>query len=196
MQGDLISQADPTLIDSGETWQDALDHMIYLTGQLAKLGIHKQDANDLLAPFIYVNTVFTASDCYFLPTGHEVKVINPWEDFFALRVHEDVHPAFQDLAGKMKAAYQESSLEINPFHLPYIQVFEKGHPVKDLFEVSAARCARVSYAPFDETSSNFSKDFELAAKLREAGHLSPFEHPAVAAEGQWGCFYGWKSARL
>jgi hypothetical protein len=71
-----------------------------------------------------------------------------------------------------------------------------------LFLVSAARCARVSYTPFDERQPNVGKDAQLAARLLAADppHMSPFEHATVtptlySAASNRPLFDGWVTAR-
>ena len=51
--------------------------------------------------------------------------------------------------------------------------------------ISAARCARVSYLNHDKSEPDISKDIELADKLLEAGHMSPFEHQAIPMTCIW-----------
>lgn len=198
MQGEIIEKESEEWVDALVTWNHARRLAIKATEKLAQLNIHKQDANDLLAPFIYVHTVYTASEYYKMPMGKNYTFDCPWDSLFNLRVREDAHPAFQDLSRKMRAAYKESEPIPRRQHFPYISSDrEKNFTSPEIcMKVSAARCARVSYAPFGESETNIEKDLELGNRLLESKHMSPFEHPAVVSEGQWGCFYGWKSYRM
>lgn len=82
------------------------------------------------------------------------------------------------------------------YHMPYVSHEERGY-LADRLEydpdltiwaacaVSSARCARVSYTPFDELKPNVRKDLELFKKLVSADpmHASPLEHPAISQHG-------------
>jgi len=68
----------------------------------------------------------------------------------------------------------------------------------DLKQISAARCARVSYyLPENGQRSSFERDFELCARLSSSGHWSPFEHVAtpVAEDVYIGNFRSWRQYR-
>lgn len=155
---------------------------------LAKLGLHKQTANRILEPWMWIHTVFTAS--------YQSFGARPWENLFSQRIHEDAQPEFCELATLMRDALEDSIPEIGTVHLPYVNaVADLG--LEDAIKVSAARCARVSYKPFGGVAEDIGADLRLAAKLLGArpAHLSPFEHPCTAFPGQCGPFYGWQSAR-
>jgi hypothetical protein len=67
-------------------------------------------------------------------------------------------------------------------HLPYISDKERSvYSDVELKKIATARCARVSYKPFDEGNSNVEKDLELFDKLcnSEPVHSSPSEHVAT-----------------
>ena len=105
-----------------------------------------------------------------------------WENFFALRDHPDAEPHFHDLAYMMKTVMMHSKpefLDIDQWHLPYITKEERNqYPINDLLAISAARCARISYKPFDGDSS-IEKEMERAKSLMKFPvHASPFEHQA------------------
>jgi hypothetical protein len=127
-------------------------------------GIHKQTVNRLLEPFMWAHGVLSATE---------------WGNFFALRTAADAQPEFKALADVMLDAYRASTpkpLRHGEWHLPYITEEERGHlSVGELQLVSAARVARVSYAPFDG-NGEIEKEMERARRLTDAGHWSPFEH--------------------
>lgn len=133
-------------------------------------GAHKQEINRLLEPWSYVKVVVTATE---------------WENFFNLRMSPAAYPAFQDFAGKLFRAYGDAKPKHSMYHLPYTDDMPPGSPIDDLYMVSAARCARVSYKTFDGIRSTFDDDKKLCAKLLEEGHLSPFDHPAMGDS----CYY-------
>jgi hypothetical protein len=88
--------------------------------------------------------------------------------------------------------------EVGQWHLPYISEDEKHMDIDHQKMCSIARCARVSYAPYDSDKPNINKDLELAKKLIEECHYSPLEHPATPINnlGMYGNFRGWKQARF
>jgi hypothetical protein len=65
-------------------------------------------------------------------------------------------------------------MQIDGWHLPY-----GGTP-----NMSAARCARVSYLNHDGTEPDIAKDFALSEMLLRSRHMSPFEHQARPTPGQ------------
>lgn len=154
----------------------------YLTG----IGLHKQVANRILEPFQLIHVVVTATD---------------WDNFFKLRCHADAQPEMQVLACAMRDAMSESAPVQSDVHLPYLSVDELGTLNKVGFEhlarISAARCARVSYINHDGTVPDVEKDLALAHKLKESGHMSPFEHQAQSLSDGSYCknFRGWKQFR-
>ncbi|WP_274585331.1 FAD-dependent thymidylate synthase [Neisseria leonii] len=175
MQADGELDAE-TAAHAREVWYTAAAAAADSAEKLAALGVHKQVANRILEPFQLMHTIVTATE---------------WDNFFALRIHSDAQPEMQELASKMKAALDESLPVQTGYHLPYIETeaWEKALQTFDgsresayhfLAPVSAARCARVSYLNHDQSRPDFVKDRQLADKLREARHLSPFEHQAVA----------------
>lgn len=169
-------------------WLAARDEAVLYAETLLDSGLHKQIANRLLEPFMWAEVVVTATE---------------WDNFFKLRLAHDSQPEMQALAQVMKAAIDSSTPEKSPYHLPYIdKEFLTG--AGDAFEfyeqykmISAARCARVSYLNHDQSQPNLERDLALAYKLKEATHLTPFEHQARAASrGAWFAnFKGWVSQR-
>lgn len=138
-------------------------------------GLHKQIANRVLEPFQWMHTLVTATE---------------WDNFFALRCHPDAEPHFQQLAYAMRDSIAASVPVDTSVHLPYASL-----KTSQAFMVSAARCARVSYNKHDGAPADPTEDYDLAVKLRDAGHLSPFEHCATAAHGPHANFVGWRSFR-
>lgn len=141
-------------------------------------GIHKQVASRVLEPFNYISVVVSATQ---------------WDNFFALRAHEDAQPEIQDLAYTMKEAMDKSSPRLlhpgklsdpRVWHLPYVGMHERQHnSINDLLAMSAARCARVSYLTHDKQSPKKEDDIALYKRLVESKplHASPLEHQAYAA---------------
>lgn len=157
----------------------ARDDMLRRVGQLMKLNPApaKQIVNLLLRPWEHIRVVSTATE---------------WTNFFALRMHKDAKPEFQELARKMWKAMRESTprvLKHGEWHLPYIAQHEldalsvtredkREEALGNMIKVSAARCARTSYLNHRGKVASFAEDIDLYDRLvgGDAMHASPLEH--------------------
>ena len=156
-------------------WRNAVENAIKSVRELQKLNVHKQTINRLLEPFMWVDTICTATE---------------WDNFFNLRISEHAQPEMRALAEAMKEAMDNSKPVERDYHLPYIRQDEIDveDPKFEDFLISSARCARVSYLKHDQTKPSRADDLALAKKLYEAGHFSPAEHQAVSlTRGIDGC---------
>ena len=169
------------------TWTAALDSALYYSDYLSVLDVHKQLANRITEPFQYIQMVMTTTSDL---------------NFFKLRCDPNAQPEIQELANLMVEAKEKyldyHLLEPGEWHLPFITDGEiYSYSLSELLIVSCARCARVSYLLMDGTPSNFEKDLELANRLKNSGHFSPFEHAAVALPNNdmVGNFVGWMQYR-
>jgi thymidylate synthase ThyX len=177
-------------------WLLARDNAVKAAESMMELGVHKQIANRLLAPWLWTTAVITATD---------------WDNFFGLRCHPMAQPEIQKIAYMMRDAYESNEPEYSAYgtwHLPYIStelIYEVSKELehKDLDEVaeiikkiSIGRCARVSYLNHGE-GNPWQKDLELAERLMENKHMSPTEHVATPMkyDGYLGNFKGWKQYR-
>lgn len=146
-----------------------------------RYGIHKQTLNRALEPWSRIRTLVTATE---------------WDNFFKLRLAEDAQPEIRSLAVAMRDAMGKSEAVVGYYHRPYVTPEEveilNRHT---LMNISAARCARVSYARHDGKPTDIKADLALADRLWESGHYSPFEHMAYALEGRYANFIGWQSYR-
>ena len=188
-------QAGPTLSGESaeaarETWLACRDAVIGSVQRLHELGVHKQLANRLLEPFMWVTVIVSSTD---------------WANFFNLRCHEDAQPELQKVARMMADALASSTAQpvgIGQWHLPYVQKDERTElPLEVQQQCSVARCARVSYLTH-EGKRDIGKDRELYERLLGGsgfGHWSPFEHVATPAETspdpREGNFRGWYQYR-
>lgn len=152
---------------AGALWRTAGKVMCGFAWGMMKIGLHKQVANRLLEPWQYIDVVVSATD---------------WENFFELRCHKDAQPEFQELAIRIQdeiALAVVHVLKPGEWHLPYIHSDEDLDLITAL-KVSAARCARVSYEPFD---GNASIEKEIARHdllvSSKPIHASPTEHQAM-----------------
>jgi len=145
-------------------WQSAADKCALVSEKLAEAGLHKQWCNRLTEPFSTITVVCTATD---------------YANFFALRCAPDAQPEIYDLAWKMADLYYQSTPRSAVNHLPFIKGNDLGS-MDELFRMSAARCARVSYLNHDQSKPDKEKDLALANMLLTSRHMSPFEHQATA----------------
>ena len=143
-----------------------------------KMGLHKQVANRMLEPWQLMQVTLTTC-----------KLAN----FYNLRIHADAQPEIRQLATLMRLAHHGSEpkiLHAGEWHLPWItegdiadvrgMVGTDEEQTKLLKKMSAARCARSSYANFDGKRS-IDGDLATYSKLvdSEPVHASPCEHQAT-----------------
>ena len=149
-----------------EFWLDAADNAADSAELLFHHGLHKQHAGRVIEPFVWANVLLTSTD---------------WNNFLALRDHPDAQPEMQVLAQAIRACLLGSiprPLEPGQWHLPYTLPEERESlSVSLLQRLSVARCARVSYTPFDGNAS-VEKELERYDLLvgSQPIHASPTEH--------------------
>lgn len=185
-------------------WLAARDRAVAQAGILLDEGVSKSTVNRLLEPFMWHTVIVTATE---------------WENFFALRcppgyevdTNFPAEPEIQRTALAMREVMRASTpldLGLGQWHLPLVdrEDYEIARKSKDqdptwdanrwLAEISAGRCARVSFDRHDDYEDQ-EDSRRRADRLLEGGHLSPFEHPATP--GETSSFYqnlqGWKSLR-
>lgn len=183
-------------IETDEVTVEIADNIVYemyhdiLNGclKLERLGIHHQDINNYLRPFQNIHTVITATD---------------FENFFNQRLHESTKPDMQRLAWLIYYALEDSKPIERINHLPMLSDFynsvgdfhfSETFSGVELQLISAARLARISYFKWQDDPQ---KDLELAKKLIENQHPSPFEHIAFAQQDDqyYANFKSWKQLR-
>ena len=160
-------------------WLEACTRAADIAEGFMKAGYHKQICNRLLEPFMWIDVLVTSTD---------------WKNFLWLRDHEAAEPHIRDLARLVDVAIQETqpySLEPGQWHRPYITGDDVDHwmdlcDAKSDFDlvlnkISAARCARISYKPFDGDAS-YERELERYDSLVSSDrvHASPLEHQAQA----------------
>lgn len=151
------------------------------------LDVHKQIANRLLEPFLFHTVIVSATE---------------WANFFALRCHKDAQPEIRKAAVAMQGLYKVSeprNLQVGEWHLPLTPDLQDLSGIfleREIARISCARCARVSYLTHDGKRDP-SADLELAERLQKSGHMSPFEHAAIALakSEEKGNFIGWLQYR-
>lgn len=178
-----------------QQWLDAKNYAVHRAKQLSERGLTKQICNRLLEPFMYQTIICTATE---------------WENFIALRAHEAAEIHIQEAAYKVLEALNKSKPVVKfagDYHIPFGDRFDldKIHAIMEstnfamsevMIRIAIARCARVSYLNF-EGKDDYAADIKLFDRLAEAGHMSPFEHVAVAMHdhNHYGNFVGWKQYR-
>lgn len=166
-------------------WLELRDIVVKCVKVLQVAGLHKQIANRPLEPWMDITVIATATH---------------WENMRALRVHPDAQPEFDEVMRKAFKLYDESKpqqLHDGQWHLPFVTGYDEGklrepmgdddegnpvpaHDDEELCLISAGRCAAVSYLNHDTGKSEPLKDLDRASKLMTSGHMSPFEHQAMA----------------
>jgi hypothetical protein len=149
-----------------QAWLLGRDLMVELARGFHAAGYHKQVINRLLEPWMHIDTLVSATE---------------WTNFLALRDHHAAEPHIQKLAQEVKLAMEVSTprpLKPGEWHLPYVNDDERQTLPQDVQrEISVARCARISYAPFDGDGS-IGKERERFNLLVGSSplHASPAEH--------------------
>ena len=197
MQGtEYFSDDEATSLSLKSQWLDARNYAIHRAKQLNERGLTKQICNRLLEPFMYHTIIATATE---------------WENFIALRAHDQAEIHIQDAAYKILDALNNSQptlLKPGEWHIPfgdkingykladiyYSQQLQS--PIEAAIKIAIARCARISYMNF-EGKDDYEADIKLYNMLKESGHMSPFEHvaQALAYDKQSGNFIGFEQYR-
>lgn len=170
-----------------DAWLYARDKAVEVAEAMANAEYHKQVVNRLIEPFAWIDVLITSTD---------------WDNFLWLRDHGAAEPHLHDLAVLVGQALDECVPEVllhDKWHLPYIDerdydavgkmltangILRKVpmmHEILDILKkISAARCARISYAPFDGNAS-YEKEIERYDMLVSSDrvHASPTEHQAT-----------------
>lgn len=150
-------------------WKYIAYSNIVLSGLMKCTGnVHKEIINRTLEPYSKCSMVIASTN---------------FDNFFKLRCSEKAQAGTAAIANKMKALLDNNKpkvLKYGEWHLPYISDEEfEAHPIMDLVQASAARCARVSYKAFDG-STDIEKDKQLCQQLISNKEFSPLEFPAKA----------------
>lgn len=178
-------------------WLAARDAALHFAEHLHKLGLHKQIANRIIEPWMFITVIVSATE---------------YDNWFHLRDSPDAQPEIAWVAREMRKLYdshEPEPLDVGQWHLPYVNHKDPDDPLYvnprepeiasdplGLVKISVARCARVSYLTHDGVR-DLSQDLSLHDRLSENGHWSPFEH-AAEADGEYnrhGNFIGWRQYR-
>lgn len=171
-----------------EDWLEDRDHSVMIAERLGEKKVTKQIINRLLERYMWHKVVCTATE---------------WENFFALRAHQDAEIHIQKIAFMMIDAFNEhepKKLSGGEWHVPYgdrmdegklAELFETGFEhnpgfiigasniVNAKIKIATARSARTSYTVIGEEGKpdNYGADIKLHdVRLIPPGHNSPMEH--------------------
>jgi hypothetical protein len=166
-------------------WLQARNKAVEIAEAFMDAGYHKQIVNRLIEPFTWIDTLITT---------------NRLDNFLWLRDHEDAEPHIADLARLVKQAIDVAvpqALKPGEWHLPYIDgedreeaylrfgETEQGYKlgIAWLRKIDSARCARISYKPFDGDAS-YERELDRYESLISSSriHASPMEHQASPDE--------------
>ncbi|OHD26721.1 MAG: hypothetical protein A2Y38_22625 [Spirochaetes bacterium GWB1_59_5] len=181
-------------------WLAGRDEAVERARQLVAMGCHKQVANRIIEPFMWITIIVSATE---------------WENVWGLRCHPMAEPHFQKLAYTARDAMTASTpkqLKEGEWHLPLIfdedralieslpceRVDSQMVAERTLIKISVGRCARVSYLTH-EGKREIEKDVELHDRLvvQQPLHASPAEHvaQALATPERSGNFIGFRQYR-
>jgi hypothetical protein len=166
--------------DAQNGWLRGRDAMTKLARQLGEIGLHKQIANRVVEPWMFITVIVSATE---------------YDNWNALRVDPDAQPELCHVATMAQEIHRKSEprqLVSGEWHLPLVTGNDEdrlrvdGFTDRDLCFISVGRCARVSYLTHDGVRDP-KADIELAGeRLLKSGHMSPFEHVAQAlTEAEW-----------
>lgn len=175
------------------TWILAAMHSADIAEELMDSNLSKALVNRVMEPYLWHTAILSATE---------------WENFFALRCPpgEEVDPTFpaqpefQQIAILMRRAMSESypeRLGMDEWHLPLVRVDERNDQLA--CEISAGRCATISYEKQEAEWEDATLSIERCQKLCVSGHMSPLEHQArpmmPGEEDLGGNFDGWTQFR-
>lgn len=163
-------------------WKLSSKFACFFHWMMEKFGIHKEVANRVLEPYVWVEETITVE-------------ADALKEIANLRVHDDAQEDVRRIVEEMVYEMDRSTpVELNQgqWHVPYVvrrqveneMIYTDNNGNKLTLDqaivCSAARCARSSYANHDNSMSSYDKDIGLAKQLvgSEPMHLSPFEHQA------------------
>lgn len=195
-----------------EVWRRAADQAMAFAEQIRNVGeyycdelqlaedhpwrqirIHKTMPNRITEPWSYITVIISGTE---------------WDGFFQQRCHPDAEIHMREMAECVRDVRDASTpqkLMWGQWHLPYVtgydfdEILDKyGAPWPAACQISAARCARVSYMNHSGVR-DWDEDLSLFERLKLGsgfGHRSPAEHVAQVAPARKSNFRGnWHQLR-
>lgn len=197
---EFVEPGDGQWNDCLEWWIDSRDSAVDSAEKGLELGLHKQDVNRILEPFLMHTAIISSTE---------------WHNFVDLRTATNpetgaplAYPPIFDLAIAIADAIDEDEAdryavihmakpwedELQGWHLPLIREEDFDLSLPQKIRVSAARVARVSYLTHDGVR-DVEADLGLYVRLARGNHLSPFEHVAHPHDVGSGNFKMWRQLR-
>jgi hypothetical protein len=159
-----------------EAWAEFAAAAVNQSRQFSKAGYHKQVCNRLTEFVQHVRVIVTSTS---------------YDNWFALRHHEDADPTIHALANCMLAAYKDATprkLLPGEWHTPFYSdgywsevdnwVDSNGYTLEEALTISASVCAQSSYRKADGTLEK-ARDIYGKLILSAPVHASPVEHQAT-----------------
>jgi hypothetical protein len=191
-------KADNTLMgqsynDALQVWYNASCDSVLHARSFEMLGVHKQIANRVLEPFVWMHTIITGTE---------------WANFYHLRRrvpgYDDAQPEIAELAERMweaQNATEPTFLNPDQWHIPYVdfnpatnRYSVDGNEVtlEQALRISSSVCAQVSYRKAD---TSLDKAERIWSQLigGDRVHASPFSHQAKPIYHQWWDSLHWKT---
>jgi hypothetical protein len=185
MQSDIVAPEELQMKWRNE-WQDLAAVCRDYVERWSDEGMHKQHANRPLEWFGWIDVLVTSTY---------------WHNFWTLRISDYAQPEFDDLARSMNVAMDHSTpnpLHPGEWHLPYITPDEMWQlTLEQQRIISTARCARLSYKPFDG-NADYEAEVLRYEKLVVSSpvHASPAEHQATPDTFSHTLGGGWDHPKL
>ena len=175
MQSEHLAPAE-LQVEWSREWEELANITRRFVTKWSGQGMHKQHANRPLEWFGYIDVLVTS--VY-------------WNNFFELRISQYAQPEFDELARLMSNEMVSNTpklLQAGQWHLPYIRDEElEEHGLETCLVLSTARCARLSYRPFDgQDSMEAEVDRYKRLVVSRPVHASPAEHQATPDHYRWG----------
>jgi hypothetical protein len=162
-RGMVGGELSPAAIDRATTESLKMrDQMVTFVQYLISIGVHKQDANRYLEPWMKVALIVTGTE---------------WDNFYTLRDHPHAQPEFQEFASEMHRLDETTAatpLQLGGWYKPWTQ-----------FNIAANTCKAASISYANHAKDRSDDDFlRIHDDLINADplHASPLEHCAIAVE--------------
>lgn len=157
------------ITEARDAWMYARMYAIDHAAKLGEVGAHKQIANRLLMPWLWMTTLVTATE---------------WQNASSLRAHPDAQQEFQALMYCFLNEYvnrEPVELEWGQWHMPFGDKMPAPDlPLETRLKIATARACWVSYNKHDKATFEIEDAITRHDSSMDAGHWSPFEHCAKA----------------
>lgn len=168
---------DESAVQAEQIWRSMASVSVMAAEKMARLEVHKQQANRILEPYVWHTALLTSTE---------------WDNFLNLRDHAGAGSEMQKFARLVRELLEKSTpkkLEVGQWHLPYMDdanefssvIREMDMPPHEvLAAISVARCAAISFER-QYVKKTVVEYLDRHDNMHRNGHWSPFEHQAVVA---------------